>query len=391
MVKSPANIPFEFAVSPRFELFYALQVTLDDRSRIHPEWRQQTISDLSGSFFKELAHFGESPVIWPLIADILREHQGDLNVEQICQIILATPCKQLQREILCGAIHDETLTESLVGGKAKLQDILLKVPKAKREWLAFIGLYPYDDQAPLAKSLTLLLNRPEDFKLSAVSLIEKFWQNSFSRTWNQLEASLKNSCEEKARLFSVCSFNEFAKQTLLRIEVDDSSQIIRAVRGGYELALSKIRRGYILPSAFNDQRYWTAYEFKDGVDVYFPYFDPEISLLAKEKNSLTALHLPELDPFLVFKALGDATRYAIMSLISKSPCSSVDLAKELKLSKPTISHHVHVLRDAGILNERYQSKPTGSVILSINQSAFEVLYDKTRKLFFSDKSRDHSI
>lgn len=388
MLKKNKKTPFEFIVSPRFELFYAMQVLLDRQSRIHPEWRKQAQSDLSGVFFNDLARFGNSPIIWPLIADSLRAYQGNLNVEQICKAILATDTIQFQREIISGAIHNAKLANDLISGRTKIRDAFLKIPTAKREWLAFIGLYPYDEQSPIVKIIELLIFNPEEFKQAAVSLIEQFWVKSFSQTWSQLEPSLLTSCEEKSRLLSVCTLNEFANRTLLRIEVDEGAEIIRAARGGYELSLSKIRRGFILPSAFNDQRYWTAYEFKDGVDVYLPYFDPEISPQANRKDLSNDLSLPELDPFLVFKALGDATRFAILKLIAIQPRSAADIAKELNLSKPTISHHVHVLRDAGTLNERFQSKPTGSVILSINQSAFEILHQKTLDLFCSKKHTD---
>jgi DNA-binding transcriptional ArsR family regulator len=384
MKNNKAN--FEFIVSPRFEIFYALQVLLDKQSRIHSEWRKQAQLELSGAFFDDLAQFGDSPIIWPLIADSLRDYQGNLNVDQICKAILATDNLPFQREIISGAIHDSKLTDDLITGKTKIREAFLKVPTAKREWLAFIGLYPYDEQAPIVKLMKLLASNPDKFKRAAVSLIEQFWVKSFRQTWSLLEPSLLRSCEEKSRLLSVCTLNEFANRTLLRIEVDEGSEMIRAARGGYELSLSKIRRGFILPSAFNDQRYWTAYEFKEGVDVYLPYFDPEISPQTNRKNLSNDLSLPELDPFLVFKALGDATRFAILKLIAQQPRSAADIAKELNLSKPTISHHVHVLRDAGILNEKFQSKPTGSVILSINESTFEILHQKTLDLFFTDKS-----
>lgn len=354
MSEQPEN-RFDVAISLRFEVFYALQILLDDDARIHQRWRERAKQALPKKFFADLAQIGESSVVWALVADTLREHQGDLDITQICRLISNADTRRLQSEIIEGAIHDDALAEALVTGKIRLRDAFTKVPKVKQEWLAFIGLYPFQKGSPIAMALDLLLTKPAEFKRIVVGSIQKFWDSSFKNTWHQIQSQLSRSAEEKARLLHTCTLGEFAKQSLLRIEVDDAQKIIRAARGGYELNVEKIRRGYFMPSAFNDKRYWTAYEFDDGVDVYFPYFDPSISLDLGPKNSIHNVQRPEIDPFLVFKALGDSTRYAMALLIAQRSRSAVEIAKELGLSKPTISHHVHVLRDAGLIEESYQS------------------------------------
>ncbi|MBI3925395.1 MAG: winged helix-turn-helix transcriptional regulator [Armatimonadetes bacterium] len=171
------------------------------------------------------------------------------------------------------------------------------------------------------------------------------------------------SLEEKERLFLSVTLDEFLKQALLRVELDEERQVLRAVRGGYELPLANIECGYFSPSAFNDRRYWCAYE--DRV-VFFPYFDPAISLSARVSGPVD----PELDPALIFAALGDSTRYAIVSLLAAQPRSASDLARALELSKPTVSHHLARLRQAGLLEERYQG---GSVTLTLRRSVIESL------------------
>jgi ArsR family transcriptional regulator len=52
----------------------------------------------------------------------------------------------------------------------------------------------------------------------------------------------------------------------------------------------------------------------------------------------------------VFKALADPTRVAIVSrLASAADCCVCDLADAFELSQPTVSHHLRILRDAGLL------------------------------------------
>lgn len=52
-----------------------------------------------------------------------------------------------------------------------------------------------------------------------------------------------------------------------------------------------------------------------------------------------------------FKALGDPVRLRLMSLIAAQPEACVcDLVEEFAVSGPTISHHLKVLRDAGLVD-----------------------------------------
>jgi len=53
----------------------------------------------------------------------------------------------------------------------------------------------------------------------------------------------------------------------------------------------------------------------------------------------------------VFKALGDPTRVAIVNrLASGEKCCVCDLTGVFDLSQPTISHHLRVLREAGLVD-----------------------------------------
>jgi DNA-binding transcriptional ArsR family regulator len=98
----------------------------------------------------------------------------------------------------------------------------------------------------------------------------------------------------------------------------------------------------------------SAPEKKDNnVSVHFPYFDPEISLDFSQTSSVSVLEEPEMDFALIMKALGDTTRFAIASLTAKTPLSSVEIAKSLEISKPTVSHHISILSGAGLIEDTH--------------------------------------
>jgi DNA-binding transcriptional ArsR family regulator len=48
-------------------------------------------------------------------------------------------------------------------------------------------------------------------------------------------------------------------------------------------------------------------------------------------------------------ALGDPTRLAILERLADHPQAVVDLAKDLPVSRPAVSQHLRVLKDAGLV------------------------------------------
>jgi DNA-binding transcriptional ArsR family regulator len=51
----------------------------------------------------------------------------------------------------------------------------------------------------------------------------------------------------------------------------------------------------------------------------------------------------------VWTALGDPTRLAILERLVDRPLAVVDLARELPVSRPAVSQHLKVLKDAGLV------------------------------------------
>jgi|SRR6516225_4414373 ArsR family transcriptional regulator len=51
-----------------------------------------------------------------------------------------------------------------------------------------------------------------------------------------------------------------------------------------------------------------------------------------------------------FKALGDPTRVAIVNRLAAHECCVCDLTAAFELSQPTVSHHLRILRDAGLVS-----------------------------------------
>ena len=70
----------------------------------------------------------------------------------------------------------------------------------------------------------------------------------------------------------------------------------------------------------------------------------------------------------VFKALSDPTRRRVLEMLRDEPRSAGELAQAFDVSKPTMSAHFAVLREAGLVTSEKQGK---SVIYHINMSVLE--------------------
>lgn len=59
---------------------------------------------------------------------------------------------------------------------------------------------------------------------------------------------------------------------------------------------------------------------------------------------------------LVFKAVADATRRSILEHLREGDLSAGEIAERFSLTKPAISHHLSVLKQAGLAVERREGQ-----------------------------------
>lgn len=113
----------------------------------------------------------------------------------------------------------------------------------------------------------------------------------------------------------------------------------------------------VFPSLFGEQR------FQFG----------EILVLTVPAERLTQPQLSAgsgQDPALVFRALGDATRYAIARLIAREVLTGAELARRLGVSGPTLTHHLKQLRQAHLVIEERRGN---SILLRLDRRAIDAL------------------
>jgi ArsR family transcriptional regulator, arsenate/arsenite/antimonite-responsive transcriptional repressor len=76
-----------------------------------------------------------------------------------------------------------------------------------------------------------------------------------------------------------------------------------------------------------------------------------------------------VNPVLFAKAIADETRQKIMTECCCCWVSVGDLASKLEVTQPTVSHHLAILRDTGLVNIREEGKQT---FYTLNQERIAV-------------------
>ena len=70
----------------------------------------------------------------------------------------------------------------------------------------------------------------------------------------------------------------------------------------------------------------------------------------------------------IFKALSDSTRRKILRLLQGQDMSAGDIALHFDISKPSISHHLNVLKQANLVQDVRQGQ---NIYYSINSTVFQ--------------------
>jgi ArsR family transcriptional regulator len=82
-----------------------------------------------------------------------------------------------------------------------------------------------------------------------------------------------------------------------------------------------------------------------------------------------------------FKLLSDPTRLNLLSVLLRYPHSITDLASKFELSQPTVSEHIKMLREAGLLDSH---KEKGHTLYSASEERTRALLDEGTAALFED-------
>jgi DNA-binding transcriptional ArsR family regulator len=375
--------PIAFAVTPRFDVFYALYTISNNASSSLDPWKKRAVLRLPRDFDRVARRVAPVPIFWPLFADALQATIGEMTFEEIISTLREMPAENLKANVLSGIFHDAGTVQALVTRKKSLRQALGGEKLPAGELLTQFGLKPYDARSRAVTTLATLLSDPESFRDELALVIERFWQTGFRRDWLALEAILRAESFRMSDLQEAQPLAELAKELKLPVTIDEQKKELRS-KSGFSIAYDRIDRCYIIPSAFNTRQWWAKYTTRTGrVSLYFPIMRGATAangIVEDDWATDDSSRGSAINAESVFRALGDTTRYAIASILARTPTTSAELARSLKVSKPTITHHVQALRAAGLIAE---TPSGGSTMLSLSRETVGALSGAAVEQLFS--------
>jgi DNA-binding transcriptional ArsR family regulator len=387
---SDRAFPVAFAVTPRFDVFYALYTLTHNAPSVLEDWKERAMTRLPRDFERVARRVAPVPLFWPLLADSVQRIQGEITFDEIVTNLREMPVEDLKSNILSGIFHDVASVRALVTGKKNLRQVIGNEKSDGAELLGHFGLRPYDASSDSAKAMTLLLSHPETFRDELALVLERFWQTGFRKDWSALEPEMRAESFRMTDLEEETPLQELASELKLPVGFDAKARELRP-KSGVPIAYERIDRCFIIPSAFNTRRWWAKYQSKTGrISLYFPIVRDAIGanrMAADARDTLTNTFDSHsaINAESVFRALGDTTRYAIASILARSPTTSAELSRSLGVSKPTITHHVQALRAAGLIAETPAGGSTKlslsrATVAAVSEAAVEQLFSSTADL-----------
>ena len=375
----------EFAVTPRFDVFYALYALTSTAATPLDAWKNRANDRLPRDFTKRASLVAPLPIFWPLLADAAQSDQGEISFPELLSTIQELPVTDLKKSILGGIFHDDDAVDALIAERRTLKQMITGASSSVGELLNAFGLRPFDASSKAVRTITSLLERTEPFRDDLISVLEAFWNNGFHDDWGALEPGLR---DESFRMTDVRDESDPATldvQLNLPVTMDNTGQQIRP-KSGTPIRYQKIERCFVIPSAFNTRKWWAKYTTSsDRVVLYFPIAGDlsAANRIGREDMASAAresTRRADINAESVFRALGDTTRYAIASILARTPTTSADLARSLNVSKPTITHHVQAMRSAGLIKE---TPSGGSTKLSLSRDTVAALSGAAVEQLFS--------
>lgn len=311
-----ARVPLEFDPRTAYDFVFSLSTEAgktDDLPSEDRRWRDRQMTEMRELFGESFDRYGtglafafaglavERPEVRTAadFAAMFAEVDGDVVVQTIFAEALRHPENQ------------DRMQRALAGEDVAIEEVCAEADKMEPE-------------KGLGRMFSTLLRHPEVALGPARGIVAE-WAERFAAIEPRVDAMLKRDVELRAE----------------DIRTLDPDALMEKTTGGVRYRLEPgIRRMILAPSYFSrpynfllsggDWRFW-AYPIADAaLDASDPFAPPQ---------AMVRLH----------RALGDETRLKILRLLRDRDLYLTELAQLLELSKPTVKHHLTLLRAAGLV------------------------------------------
>src|SRR5579872_2715845 len=180
-----------FAASLRIELCFALAAFVDSDG-LQPTWREiarRALADVTPPT-RELLRVEP---LWIALPDAWQDVALGSSFDEMVRQLNAIPLREFQGRLLDGIFHDEGTVAALMHPRVSTSEAIGKAGIQKREWLAHLGLYPFDGTRGFGRAIDRLRTNPNKFRRVVVGALEACWRSGFASAWTSSQRSYETS------------------------------------------------------------------------------------------------------------------------------------------------------------------------------------------------------
>ena len=307
-----AGFAIEWDVRPVYDFMFSLSKdagSTDDLPEADRRWLTDARASLPRALDASVGRLFESDTCIHLATIAVERPEVRTSAQFVVALEMLSPA-EVYRAIFTEAARDETterlLERALGGDREVIEELAEKLPDWRR------------DEA------IDMLRAPEQ-TTAEILAVARAWAERFAEVEERVAAMLERDYESRTGDRAAYGGSDLVERTTGGVRWLSEPGIRRVI-----LAPSYFSRPYNFLLAGRDWRFF-GYPISDGaLDEVDPLAPPQASV---------RLH----------RALGDDTRLRILKLLAGRDLYLTEIAQLLELSKPTIKHHLALLRSAGLV------------------------------------------
>ncbi len=306
----------EFGVRPAFDFLVSAEVGEGEDADILPEHRQWLVESRASLTAEQRetlqATFGQGKrkALGMYAADLIARQPQIRTATDLLASIEALPPVEVARFTVDEVLEYEGLTEHEEGALRGDPEAIAAIQAGLSEEIA----------APVID----VVRDPERWKRQLSGVLGA-WYQPYRTIEPQIRAILDHDAARQSGRGEAMSADELVEQ---------------ATNGIRLVGDPTIRTVYLSPGYFN-RPYNYLFTVDGGRIVVYPVSDQSIEAAEGQTPPPAVVRL--------YRALGDETRLRILRLLRERDRYLTEIATEIELSKPTVKHHLSMLRAAGLV------------------------------------------
>ncbi len=328
---------FYFHKNPLVEMVASLHVLSDPAHHCHCEkWVHLVNAKIGKKLRSEIGYFATNYFQWMFIMDIVtgiacdyEDTDGDDVYKYIRRINDLDDLEFSYLFLDMGALRvPKQVFEKWIKKPETIDDEIIKPV------LPFIS----------KNSILLFLQNITTYKNRIVDTLTKYWETIFSSYWKQIEPYISKIIVEHSTLATMKKLDEYLLSFHNSIHIKDNKLILlKEIK--YEMDLDSISVIHVFPSVFTAPHLMMDIRNEDLI-LYcnLSYYSVIMTNSAPE------------DLVERIKALSDESRLKILKILWTTSATTQELSNILNLVQSTISVHLKVLKNAGLVTSRQQKK-----------------------------------